>query len=429
MQLVSVDWPNCCKECLMLADLKLSVCCILIMFSADLRADDIVWPGWLGPNRDGWVADFAPPKTWPTELQKVWQIEVGEGYGTPIVLGEHCFVHARQGDDEVLLKLQLKNGETVWRQSYAVPFKVGGGGEWHGKGPKANPVLADGRIFTMSSPGDVSAWNADSGKLLWRSEYGRRFKVNRPFWGATTSPIVDDGRVIVHFGNDERGVLVALDVESGKEVWAQGNDGTAYSSPLLVELFGVRQVVEWNHRAVVGVESATGKKLWEYPFPHVGTNQNMPTPSIHNGRVLVGGENRGFHSFEPIRNGNSWSVRKNWYQEKVALDMGSAIVNGDLLFGLSHYSKGQLFCLDTRTGKIKWQTRGREGQYVTMLAVPGHVLALLDNGQLRVIKATADKYEEVARYKVSDAPTWAAPVLLPGVLLVKDRTSLTVWKL
>ena len=391
--------------------------------------DDAIWPGWLGPKRDGWVSTFQPPEAWPEKLNKAWQVEVGEGYGTPLVVGDFVFVHTRQGEEEVLLKLNLADGKTVWRKSYEVPFKVGGGGDWHGKSPKSNPVYADGRIFTMSSAGDLSGWNADSGDLLWRTEYGKRFKVNRPYWGATTSPLVDGGRVIAHFGNDEEGVLVALNVTTGAEVWTQGKDGTSYSSPLLVELFGVTQVVEWNHRAVVGVESSTGKKLWEYPFEHVGTNQNMPTPSIHQGRVFVGGENRGFHSFEPIFEGGKWSVRKNWFQEKVALDMGSAIVNGNLLFGLSHYSKGQLFCLDTNTGDVKWTTKGREGQYVTMLAIPDYVIALLDNGELRVIKVNGEKYDLAAKYKVSDAPTWAAPVLLSSSMLIKDRTKLIHWSI
>ena len=82
-------------------------------------------------------------------------------------------------------------------------------------------------------------------------------------------------------------------------VSGQGEDGPCYSSPLLVEHEGIRQVIEWNHRALVGVESKTGKLLWEFPFPHTGTNQNMPTPSFDKGRVLLGGENRGLHGIEP----------------------------------------------------------------------------------------------------------------------------------
>ncbi len=407
--------------------MRRAIMSFVLLLTTPVIADD--WPGWLGPNRDGKVTNFQPPAEWPKDLNKAWEVEVGEGYGTPLVIGETVFVHTRQSEREFLIAIDLKTGNKKWAKSYVVPFKVGGGGEWHGKGPKSNPLYADGRIFTMSSRGDLSAWNAEDGKLLWRTDYDEQFKVTRPFWGATTSPIVDGDRVIVHFGNDEKGVLVALDVKTGNEIWSQGKDGTSYSSPLIATLFGVRQVIEWNHRAVVGVESSTGKKLWEYPFAHVGTNQNMPTPSLHNGRILVGGENRGFHSFEPILDGSKWSIRKNWDQDKVALDMGSAVVNGNLLFGLSHYAKGQLFCLDTETGEIKWQTRGREGQYVTMLSIPGHVVALLDNGDLRIMKATSEKYDLAAKYKVANQPTWAAPVLLPDSVLIKDRTKLIHWSL
>ena len=99
----------------------------------------------------------------------------------------------------------------------------------------------------------------------------------------------DDDRVVVHFGTDEEGLLVALDVDSGEEVWSLGKDGASYASPFKVELNGVRQIVEWNHLAVVGVESASGRRLWEYPFPHDGSNQNMPSPIFHRGRVIVGG--------------------------------------------------------------------------------------------------------------------------------------------
>ena len=140
----------------------------LILQSMALAADS-VWSGWLGPNRDGWVADFQPPVEWPERLNKTWQVDVGTGYGSPLVAGDRVYQHARQGEDEVLWCFDLKTGKTEWRKSYSVPFKAAGGGEWHGTGPKSSPVLADGRVFTMSILGDLSAWSAENGDLLWRS--------------------------------------------------------------------------------------------------------------------------------------------------------------------------------------------------------------------------------------------------------------------
>ena len=390
---------------------------------------DIHWPGWRGPGRDGWVSGFQPPTRWPQRLERGWRVEVGTGYASPLVAGGHVFQHARQGDDEVVWCRDLETGAVKWRRSYAAPFKMGGGAERHGKGPKSSPALADGRLFTLSITGLLSAWDADSGELLWRRNYDSRFGKSRPYWGASTSPLVDGNRVVVHFGTDDVGALVALDVESGREVWSQGKDGPSYSSPILVEIQGIRQIVEWNHRALVGVDSASGRLLWEYPFPHVGNNQNMPTPAFHKGLVVLGGENRGIHGVEPRLAGGAWTVRERWHQDEVALDMSSAVVNGDLLFGFSHYGSGRLFCLDPTTGEVLWQGPGRTGDNVAFLAIPGHVVALINDGELQIIAATGERFEKVASYRVADSPTWAPPVLLDSGILVKDHQTLTRWSL
>ena len=123
---------------------------------------ELDWPGWLGPQRDGWVGEFQPPTQWPEKLRKSWQATVGEGYGSPIVSGGRVYQHARQNDEEVVWCIDLQTGEVVWRNSHPVPFKMGGGGEWHGKGPKSSPIFSDGRVFTMSITGDLSAWGGES---------------------------------------------------------------------------------------------------------------------------------------------------------------------------------------------------------------------------------------------------------------------------
>ena len=399
--------------------------CFLAACTSYSIGAELTWTGWLGgPERAGWVSGFETPAKWPEELTAKWKVDVGTGYGSPLVTDGFVYQHARQGDDEVVWCVDLESGKTKWRHSHPMPFKMGGGGEWHGKGPKSSPALADGRLFTMSISGVLSAFDAGSGAMLWRRDYGAKFDANTPYWGASTSPLVDGERVIVHFGNDEKGVLVALDAESGTEVWTQGNAGASYSSPLVAEIDGVRQIIEWNHDALVGVESATGNLLWEYPFPHVGNNQNMPTPAFHKGIVFVGGENRGMHAIEPQLNGETWSAKQIWEKDEVALDMSSAIVNGDLLYGFSHYGKGRLFCMRVDSGEILWQSPGRVGSNVMFLSIPDHVVALIDNGELQVIKATGEGYAKAASYRVSDQPTWAPPVLLSDGVLVKDRDTL-----
>ena len=397
--------------------------------SSDLARSADDWTGWLGPDRNGRVAGFAPPAVWPASLKQVWSVEVGTGYGSPLVVGNHVFQHARQGKAEVVWRLDRTTGNVQWRKSFPVPFKTAGGGEYHGNGPKSCPVYASGRLFTMSIDGTLSAWNASTGERLWQRNYDADFGKSHPNWGASTSPIVDRNLVIVHFGTDEAGVLAALDVATGKEVWKHGKDGPSYSSPLLAEIDGVRQVVEWNHRALVGVDSRTGQFLWEFPFPHVGSDQNMPTPTIHKGRILLGGENRGILSIRPQLSDNKWTVALDWHQRKVALDMSSAVINDDHLYGFSHYDSGRLFCLDPNTGDVVWSGPPRTGQNVMFLSAPRHVAALINKGELRILRASPRKYQQVASYQVAEDHTWAPPVLLKEGVLIKDRRRLTLWSL
>ena len=222
-------------------------------------------------------------------------------------------------------------------------------------------------------------------------------------------------------------MLVAYDVATGEEVWADSEFGSCHASPIIVELQGVRQIVEWNHRAVVGIESQTGRRLWSYNLPHRGSNQNSPTPVHFKGRILIGGENRGIRSIEPILKNEKWSVEENWHQRGASLNMSSAVINGDSFYGHSHLKRGQFFRLDPSTGSILWLGPPRMGDYATFLTIPGHTIVLRDNAVLEVIAATKDEYLPVASYQVADRATWTAPVLLTDGILVKDRTRLYKW--
>lgn len=394
-----------------------------------LSGADVEWTGWRGPGRDGWVGGFQPPAQWPERLERVWRVEVGTGYASPVVSGGRVYQHARQGDDEVVRCLDVETGAVKWRQSYAVPFTMGRGGERHGKGPKSSPALAGGRLFTMSITGLLSAWDVDSGELLWRRDYSSRFEKGHPNWGAATSPLVDGNRVVVHFGTDDRGALIALNAASGKEIWSHGKDGASYASPILVEIQGTRQIIELTMKGLASVESETGRLLWQYPYPQIGTDQNMITPVHYRGLVLQGGENRGIRCLEPRLADGVWTVRERWHQKEVALNMSSAVVNGDLLYGFSHYGQGRLFCLDIKTGEVLWQGPGRTGENVALLAIPGHIVALVNDGELRIIAARGDRFETVASYRVADDSTWAHPVLMTDGVLVKDHQTLTLWSL
>lgn len=404
---------------------------ILILFAAlassSSLATDAFWPEWRGPNRDGRVDYFELPEQWPSQLKPEWKLAVGEGSSMPLVVERSVYQHSREGGDEVVRRIDLETGEVAWRKSYRVPYRIPSPGGPHGDGPLSNPAYADGRLFTFSVTGILSAWNSDSGELLWRREYADRFDITHPRWGHSTSPLVDGEQVIVHFGGDYAGILVALDVRTGEEIWTDDTDGACHASPIIVELEGVRQIVEWNHNAVVGFESGTGKRLWEYPLQHTGSNQNSPTPVHHKGRLLVGGENRGIRSLEPKFANGAWRVIENWHQRRASLNMASAVAAGDSLYGKSHFRQGQFFRLDIETGEIVWTGPARMGEFASFVVIPGHLIALRDDATIEIIPTGETEYRSIANYEVAESPTWAAPVLLKDGILVKDRQTLFKW--
>ena len=412
--------------------LTLTTFLMLVDWQPAFGKDEVLWPGWLGPTRDGKVEHFKVPTKWPEKLKEVWRVDVGTGYSTPIVAGDRIYQHARQGDEDVVWCLDLATGKSLWRKSYEVYFTPGGGGKQHGKGPKSSPTFANDSFFTMSITGVLSAWDGASGDLLWRNDFKKRFSENHPYWGVSTSPVVDGDQVVVQIGNDKAGSLIALDVKTGKEAWSYGNAATSYSSPIVVEIENVRQIVMWNQPGLVSIESQTGRLLWNHSFAQVGNNQNTTTPLLHKGRLILGGENRGMRSVEPQLADGTWTVKENWRQDDVALDMSTGVMNGESFFGFSHYKRGQFVCLDTETGKVLWKGSGRAGENVAFLSLPGYVVALVNDGELQILKASPDRYEKIRSYRMaekSDLATWTAPVLLENSLLVKEKESLTRWSL
>ena len=126
------------------------------------------WPQWRGPNRDGTLASFAEPKSWPENLTRQWKIEVGTGYATPIVVGNRVYAFTRQEENEVMRALDAANGKVVWETSYPAPFQMNNSTSRHGPGPKSTPTFANGRLFTLGMSGIVTAFDAATGKQIWQ---------------------------------------------------------------------------------------------------------------------------------------------------------------------------------------------------------------------------------------------------------------------
>src|SRR5213079_2067359 len=213
---------------------------VIVLTATSIAAD---WPQWRGPNRDGKVADATVPQTWPKTLKEQWKVPVGIGHASPVVANGKIYVFARQGDDEVLLCLNAVTGKEIWRSSQPIAYQMHPAAVGHGKGPKSTPVISNGKVYTFGITGVLSCHDALTGKLKWGREFSKQFPATSPWFGAAMSPVVDNGLLIAHVGGHDKGALMAFDAETGDVKWSNDLDGPAYGSPLVVNLAGVRQVI------------------------------------------------------------------------------------------------------------------------------------------------------------------------------------------
>ncbi len=400
--------------------------CVLPLFLPLLGAQD--WPQWRGPNRDGTMLSFAEPKAWPDQLKQKWQVNVGIGHSTPLLVNRRIYVFARLGDLEIVSCLDFDTGKQIWRDAYAAPYTMNPAARDHGAGPKSTPLFHAGKLFTLGISGIFSSYDAESGKLRWRREFSAQFKSTSPYFGTATSPVGERGLVIVHVGGHDSGALTAFDAETGKAVWSWNGDGPAYASPIVVTLGGTRQIVTQSQKNIIGVSAADGKLLWSIPFTTAYV-QNIITPILFKDTLIFSGLDKGVMAIRLAQSGGEWKTEKIWENPAVAFYTSNPVLNHDVLFGMSHKNRGQFVALDAATGKTLWTTAGREGENAALLSAGDKLFLLTDNAELIVAKASGIAFEPLRRYTVANSPTWANPLFSGKCILVKGAETLTLWSL
>lgn len=401
------------------------ITCAVLLVATTTQAQD--WPQWRGPNRDGSAPAIAA--VWPKELQEDWKVTVGLGHSSPVVVADKIYIFARQGEEEILLCLDAASGKEIWRSSEPIAYKMHEAATFHGKGPKATPVVSKGKVFTFGISGVISCHEARTGKLQWRHEFSKQYPNTSPLFGTAMSPVVDNGVVIAHVGGHDKGALTAFDVETGAVKWSNDMDGPAYSSPIIVTLAGVRQVVTFMQKDFVGVEAATGKLLWKLPAK-TQYDENSVTTVAYKDMLIFAREGQGLLAIRLEKQGAEIVPQEVWNNKENAMYLNSPVLQGNLLFGLSTLKKGQFFAMDAATGKTLWQSPGRMGENAAILNSGGKVLLLLTNeAKLIVLPVSAKEYAPAAEYTVANSPTWAHPLIIGNRILIKDETTLRSLKI
>ncbi len=380
------------------------------------------WPGFRGPERDGIVRGVKIATDWskspPVQL---WRRLVGPGWSSFAVRGDLLYTQEQRGEEEIVACYNVTTGQPIWRHADPARF-------WEsnaGAGPRATPTLSGDRVYACGATGLVNVLDAGDGAFVWSHNAAADTGAKLPMWGFAGSPLVVDALVIVATA----GRLVAYDLVIGKMRWlGPKGEGGGYSSPQLVTIGGIKQILLLNSAGAVSVDPKTGALLWKYDWESDGIVQPALTAEgdvlLGSGSGMAGGV--GLRRVAVARGPSGWTTEERWTSQGIKPYYNDFVVHAGHAYG---FDNGFLASIDLADGKRSWKG-GRYGHgQLILLSEQQLLLVLSEQGGLALVSATPDEFKELAKVPAIEGKTWNHPVLAGDVLLARNGEEMVALRL
>lgn len=423
---------------------QLAWCLVLMLpsalgFAADPK-ETFDWPQWQGPDRTAVSNEKGLLNEWPMGGPPLtWKASgVGEGMGGVAVSRGRIYTTGDSDGSAWLFSLNAADGKQVWKAKIGRAGKYGN--VFRPSGPRATPTVDGDRIFVLSQHGDLVCFTTE-GKEIWRTEYVKDLAGIVPVWGFSESPLVDGDKLICTSGTED-GTLMALDKNTGKQVWKckvpegptgnrgfLGTSGAGYSSVIAVEVDGVKQFVQFTATTLVGV-SPNGNLLWRYDRASNTHRINCSTPVYCDGVLFAASSyDAGGGAVKLSKDDKGAIIAKEaYFSSKLKNHHGGFVVVDGYLYG--SFDPGILTCIEFKTGKVMWDDR-KPGKGSIMYA-DGCLYCRNEGreGTVYLVEANPKKYVERGRFNPPDRTkeqAWPHPVVSNGKLYIRDQDVLNCY--
>lgn len=393
-----------------------------LAFVPERRTD---FPEYRGRQRDGIVTGPLLARDWKAKPPRLlWRQPVGGGYAAFAVAGNAAVTIEQRRDREAVVCYDIATGRERWRHEYAARFTEALGGE----GLRATPTIAGGDVYALGAQGMLSRLNLETGERKWSINI-LQDSANLP-WGMSGSPLVFDQLVVVNPGAATAAAsgraLVAFDRATGNPVWASGTTPAGYSSPMLANLAGRRQILLLDGQSLGGYDPDRGTQLWSYPWEIMnGINVAQPVV-LDGGRIFISSAyGVGCAMLRVAEADGKWSIETLWKNKAMRCKFTSPVAYQGFLYGLD---EGILTCLDEQTGARQW----RDGRYGHgQLLLTGDLLLILsERGKLALVRATPEGQRELSQFQaLKGQKTWNNPALADGKAYLRNNEEMACYDL
>ncbi len=404
---------------------------LVAALSVPLVAGAADWPTYRGPDGNG----TTPEKIrvpWPATGPKVvWKVPSTGGFSSFVVSGKRAFcLELREvagAEQEVLVARNAETGADLWAKPLGT-LKIhdggdeGSNGNTGGDGPRSTPATDGKLVYAFSAKLVLTAFEAETGKEVWKHSLEREFEGHNISWQNAQSPVLEDGKVLVAGGGAGQSLL-AFDATTGNVVWKAFDETITHATPIVGTIAGKRQAVFFLKSGLLSVDPKTGAELWRYKFPFAVSTAASPVIS---GDIVYcsAGYGVGAGAARVAKTGNGWTATEIYRKpgkKPLANHWSTPVLHDGHIYGMfqfKEYGDGPVKCVEVATGEVKWEKPGfGPGQ---VIGSGSNVLALSDAGDLVVFAASPKAYEELARAKVLAGKCWTTPVIAGGRVFARS---------
>lgn len=385
------------------------VLALVLASTSLLRADD--WPNWRGPNHNGISAETGWTQKWPIDGPSVlWKKSVGLGFSSMAVAGGRVYTMGNKGEADTVFCLDAGTGKALWKYSYPCPS----GPLFYEGGPSATPTVDGDRVFTLSKRGDLFCFSAGDGKIVWSKNIAKTCGLDIPMWGFASSALIQGNLLLLDVGS--RGM--AFDKTSGKVIWASGAGKAGYSTPVPCSFEGKSALAMLSGCGAVGVDLATGKQLWLFPWK-ADYDINAPDPVVAGTEVFVSST---YGKTDALLNIQGGTAKPVWRNNNLLIQLNSPVLVDGYLYGVAGIAgptpNASLKCVDWQTGAVKWSYPDLGGG--ALMVANNSIIALSDKGELFTAAASPQGFNPISRVQVLGGRCWTVPVLANGRIYCRN---------
>lgn len=391
-------------------------------YSPSREALRLAWSDFRGPRRDGVVAESDISLDWQVAPPKeLWRQPVGEGYASFVLGNGRAYTIEQRRDREAITCYDPLTGRELWVYDYPASFEETLGGN----GPRSTPTLRDDRLYVLGAAGDLNCLNAITGRRIWHRNILTEWAAENLTWGMSASPLVLEDKVVVTSSGKAGGSIIALQPATGELIWQTNAGQQAYSSPILVDLAGRRQILNLAATSLNGIDPATGDVLWSYPWEtQYGINCSQPIPAGDDRVFVSSGYGRGSALVRIESKDGRLNPHEVWSNTRLKSKFASSVIHDGFIYGLN---ERVLVCLDLNTGERRW--RGSRYDYGSLLLVGDHILVLGERGRLALVKADPKRFVERGAMQVFEGRTWNNMALSGGLLFARNHREMVCYDL